>query len=398
MSAHTYDVVVIGGGMSGLMASLYLAGKRFKTALISRGDPVCSLSTGCIDLLSSPPHPLEGLVDLPREHPYHLVGRKGIEEAFKIFKEIMAAAGIHYVGSVKNNREILTPIGTFKTTCLVPVTMADSEGCTEGYIHMISFKGIKDFYPSYITSRLKNIGFSLYDAGVSSTLGIATRFEEKGFLEGFIAWLEGLEIPAGKVALPAVLGLKNPDGIREEIAQRIGRDVFEIPTLPPSIPGLRLFRSLKGVLRERGGDLYWGKAISSVECHGSQIEAVTLSASGRPSRVQGRVFILATGSFVSGGLFATSSAVKETVFDIPVFVPGARKDWFWNDFFTAGHPIEKAGLEVDGSFRPLHSRLENLFACGSILAHAEIMKNHCGHGLAIATGLKAAKMCERFLS
>jgi glycerol-3-phosphate dehydrogenase subunit B len=53
---------------------------------------------------------------------------------------------------------------------------------------------------------------------------------------------------------------------------------------------------------------------------------------------------------------------------------------------------------VDGSFRPLHSRLENLFACGSILAHAEIMKNHCGHGLAIATGLKAAKMCERFLS
>jgi succinate dehydrogenase/fumarate reductase flavoprotein subunit len=44
MSAHTYDIVVIGGGMSGLMASLYLAGKGFKTALISQGDPVCGSS------------------------------------------------------------------------------------------------------------------------------------------------------------------------------------------------------------------------------------------------------------------------------------------------------------------------------------------------------------------
>jgi glycerol-3-phosphate dehydrogenase subunit B len=398
MSAHTYDIVVIGGGMSGLMASLYLAGKGFKTALISRGDPVCCLSTGCVDLLSSQSHPLAGLDALPEEHPYRLVGRKGIEEAFKLFKEIMAVAGIPYVGTVKKNREILTPIGTFKTTCLVPTTMAGAEGCREGYINMISFKGIKDFYPSYITSRLKNTGFSLYDAGVSSTLGIATRFEEKSFLEDFITWLEGLEIPPGKVAVPAVLGLKNPDGIMEEISSRIGSDVFEIPTLPPSIPGLRLFRSLKSALQDRGGDLYWGKAISSVECRNSQIEAVTLSTSGRPSRVQGRAFILATGSFVSGGLFATSGAVKETVFDIPVYVPGARKDWFWNDFFTAGHPIEKAGIEVDGSFRPQHSRLENLFVCGSVLAHTEIMKNHCGHGLAIATGLKAAKMCERLLS
>jgi glycerol-3-phosphate dehydrogenase subunit B len=398
MSTITHDVVVIGGGMSGLMASLYLAGKGFKTALISRGDPVCCLSTGCVDVLSSETHPLEGLDKLSEGHPYRLVGRKGIEEAIKEFKNIMAATRIPYTGTVRNNREILTPIGTFKTTCLVPLTMAAAEGCREGYTHVISFKGIKDFYPSYITSRLKNTGFSLYDAGVSSTLGIATRFEEKGFLEEFISWLEGLEISPGKIALPAVLGLNNPGGIMKEISRRTGSEVFEIPTLPPSIPGLRLFRALKGALQERGGDLYWGKVISSVECNGSQVEAVTLSTSGRSSRVQGRAFILATGSFVSGGLFARIDAVKEPVFDIPVFTPGARKDWFWNDFFTSGHPIETAGIEVDASFRPKDSDLGNLFVCGSILAHSDIMKHHCGHGLAISTGLKAARMCERALS
>ncbi len=398
MNTLMHDVVVIGGGISGLMASIYLAGKGFRTALISRGDPVCCLSTGCIDVLSTAPHPLDGFGDLPEMHPYHLVGKKGVEEACKLFKEIMSKSPIPYVGSIRKNREILTPIGTFKTTCLVPQTMAASSGCRDEYVHVISFKGIKDFYPSYITSKLTNTGFSLYDAGVPSTLAIAARFEEKGFAADFATWIAGLELPPGKVALPAVLGVNNPVAIMEEISSRIGREVFEIPTLPPSIPGLRLFRGLKAALQDLGGDVFWGMPISSVERHGRIIEAVTLATPARATRVQGKAFILATGSFVSGGLFATRDSVYEAVFGIPVHVPGARKDWFWNDFFTAGHPIEEAGIEVDSSLRPKLAGLENLFVCGSILARSEVMKNHCGHGLALATGLKAAKMCERLIT
>ena len=328
MNTLMHDVVVIGGGISGLMASIYLAGKGFKTALISRGDPVCCLSTGCIDVLSSADHPLDGFGDLPEKHPYHLAGKKGVEEACKLFKEIMSESPIPYVGSIRKNREILTPIGTFKTTCLVPQTMAASLGCRDEYVHVISFKGIKDFYPSYITSRLSNTGVSLYDAGVPSTLAIAARFEKKGFAADFAAWIAGLELPPGKVALPAVLGVNNPVAIMEEISSRINREVFEIPTLPPSIPGLRLFRALKSAFQDLGGDVFWGMPISSVERHGHIIEAVTLATSARATRVQGKTFILATGSFVSGGLFATRDSVYETVFGIPVHIPGPTGSLF----------------------------------------------------------------------
>jgi len=397
MNDSLHDVVVIGGGMSGLTAAIHLAGKGLRTALVSRGDPVCSLSTGCIDVLDIGKRPLEAMGELPEGHPYRLVGRKGIEDALKMFRDLMAEGPSPYVGTTRRNREILTPIGTFKTTCLVPRTMEASQGCRDEHLHVISFHGIRDFYPSYITSRLPNTSFSIYDAGASSTLAIATRFEEEGFVDDFCTWLSGLEIPPGRVAVPAVLGLRNPVSLMNAISARIGRDVFEIPTLPPSIPGLRLFRALKAAFQNRGGDVFWGNAISSVETRGDMVEAVTLAASGRPSRVQGRVFILATGSFVSGGLFATRDAVKEIVFGLPVDIPGPRNDWFWNDFFTTGHPIEGSGIEVDSCFRPVMSGLKNLFVCGSILARSEIMKYRCGHGMALATGLKAAKMSERML-
>ena len=398
MSVYEYDAVVVGGGVSGIMASLTLASGGFKTALISRGDPVCCLSTGCIDVLSHSDGPMIGIRALLPDHPYSLVGEKGIVDALSFFLKVMDEAGLPYVGDPGRNRKILTPIGSVKNTCLVPQTMAHADISPGEYLHVISFQGIKDFFPSYITSRYRSSVYSVYDAGVSTTLGIAARFDDASFLDAFITWLRGLEIPHDRVALPAVLGTIDPASVMEKISSAIGRKVFEIPTLPPSIPGLRLFRAMKRVLQNRGVHLYWGKEITSVERQGHTVEAVTLATTGRAKRVQGRAFVLATGSFVSGGLFAGRESVRETVFDLPVTVPGERMDWFNTDFFSGAHGIERAGVRVDRTFRPVETKIDNLFACGSILAECEIMSLQCGHGLAIATGVAAAKSCAQELS
>lgn len=398
MAEYSYDAVIIGGGISGLMASIYLAGKGFKTALVSRGDPVCCLSTGCIDILAEGNDPIRSMDRLPRDHPYRLMDTSLVVEAMDLFMGIMAQQGLPYSGSIHKNRFILTPIGTAKKTCLVPVTMEASLADRGDHVHVISFKGIKDFFPSHITSRLPHTSVSIYDAGVSSTTALATLFDEPSFVDDFCQWAAALELPPGKVAFPAVLGLKNPRTIVETLSRKLGRDVFEIPTLPPSIPGMRLFRALKAALQNRGGHTYWGNPVASVEMRSGVVEALTFANPCRPSRLHGRAFILATGSFVGGGLFATRTSVQETVFNLPVFTPGPRKEWFLGDFFTPGHPIEASGIEVDGLFKPARARIENLFVCGSILAHSEIMKYRCGHGLAITTGVAAARSCERMLS
>ena len=40
---------------------------------------------------------------------------------------------------------------------------------------------------------------------------------------------------------------------------------------------------------------------------------------------------------------------------------------------------------------------ENIFVCGGILADTEILKNGCGHGLALATAHVAAKSCMEYI-
>jgi glycerol-3-phosphate dehydrogenase subunit B len=397
MSVTEYDVIIIGAGIAGLTAGAFLAGRGFKVALVTSGEPTACLSTGCIDVCSRNHNPLLGIKELPPEHPFHLVPEKMIREALDNFQAAMMDMGIPYTGSLTENHLVLSALGTFKTSCLVPSTMKAAPQDTKDSIHIISFAGLKDFYPSYIISRRKNTKFSVYDAGVSSTMGIASHFEEKEFLESFIVWLKGQNISEDKIAFPAVLGLESAAEIVKTIETSMGKPVFEIPTIPPSMPGRRLFNALKEYFRKKGGTIYWAWPVVGIEKAGRLIEAVVTQSEGRPNSLNARAFILATGSFVGGGLTAMRNAIIENVFNLPVHVPGLRDTWFDNDYFSFNHGIGKAGIIVDSSLRPAGTPMENIFVCGGILADTEILKNGCGHGLALATAHVAAQSCMEYI-
>jgi glycerol-3-phosphate dehydrogenase subunit B len=121
------------------------------------------------------------------------------------------------------------------------------------------------------------------------------------------------------------------------------------------------------------------------------------ASKGRPNSLNGKAFILAAGSFVGGGLTATREAIIENVFNLPVHIPGTRENWFDNNYFSFNHGIAKAGIIADSFLRPTGSPWENIFVCGSILAYTEILKNGCGHGLALATAHVAAKSCVEYI-
>jgi glycerol-3-phosphate dehydrogenase subunit B len=110
--------------------------------------------------------------------------------------------------------------------------------------------------------------------------------------------------------------------------------------------------------------------------------------------------ILATGRFLGGGLRADRKRIREPLFDLPVHQAPERASWHRDTFLDPnGHPINRAGIEVDDAFRPLDRTgavvHPALFAAGSILAHQDWMRQKCGAGLALSTARAAVLACRR---
>jgi glycerol-3-phosphate dehydrogenase subunit B len=391
-----YDIAIIGSGMSGLMASIYLADQGISTAIVSKGDPICSLSSGCIDIAGTGKNTFDSIDKFPAEHPYNKLGEKRISSSIQYFVDLMKKYDLDYLGDINKNRSILTPIGKYRITSLVPYTMEHADIVKNEAFHIISFKNIKDFFPSYITGNFPETKVSVFDAGTYTTMGIAVKMDNEEFLSTFISWINTQNIKQNKIGIPAVLGITNTQIIFSKLKKETGKIFFEIPTLPPSIPGLRLFKKLKNIAKIKGVRFYGSANISGFNNKNDKLLNITIQKPGRPDYLTAKAFILATGSFVSGGLFLDKNIFKETVFNLPVYSP-ETKELFNEDFFKLGHPLEKTGILTDKNFKAKESGYNNLFITGSILAHSETMKYQCGHGMAISTGISAAMNAEEYI-
>ena len=80
----------------------------------------------------------------------------------------------------------------------------------------------------------------------------------------------------------------------------------------------------------------------------------------------------------------------------------AIDDWLApTPFPPDGHPLERAGIRTDGALRPVDPSgkvvLENVAIAGSVLAGMRYLEERCGDGVAIASGIRAAKTSARSL-
>jgi glycerol-3-phosphate dehydrogenase subunit B len=169
----------------------------------------------------------------------------------------------------------------------------------------------------------------------------------------------------------------------------LGVPVFEIATMPTSVPGLRLLGALESVVSTRGVTRRQRASVRALTFEGS---TATLALEGAASgeRIQARAVVLATGRFNGRGLTADQTSVHESLLGLPVQQPASREDWHESDFLApAGHAVNRAGLRTDDAWRPLDASGKpawaRLFAIGSILADQDWMREKCGSGLAIAT-------------
>ncbi len=415
----TCELAVIGTGMAGMASALFAANRGCSVVQIGRPKGIL-LASGLLDLMGV--HPvrekkswrdpwaaMDALTrDLP-QHPYAGLKKEDILSAFAELLPFLDDAGLPYRRRVEQNSGMVTPLGTVKNTYCVPETMWNGvlglEKRSKGLI--VDFWGLKDFSARRIVATLQDKWRELRAARVC----LPGNEEGKEFFAGEIT-ARILEAPKSRnmfvrslrphirdarvVGLPPILGVLHAREMISELEKEMGVSLFEIPSIPPSVPGLRLREAFETGLRSRGIHQLYQEQVVTVGRSGKGDFLLHLDTKGTPTVVQSRGVILAAGRFMGGGLFAGRKGIREPLFDLPVFQPVDRNAWHRQDLFDLrGHPINQAGLTTDELLRPLdgsgHPAFETLFAAGSILAHQDWMRMKCGSGLAVATAYAAVK-------
>jgi glycerol-3-phosphate dehydrogenase subunit B len=429
------DVVVVGSGLAGLTAATALARRGARALVIAKGLASTHWTAGSVDIAAPPGAATSrrGVALLARKatHPYAVLA-SDVPAAVAEFLSYLAEEGLQHVGDLDSPIAMApTGIGSTRPVAIAPFAQAAALSSWEPAETLVvcGIAGFKDFWSRPVAASLARGRLWAKGANVSSNgssppesgparviaavadlglegrhnltaLHIARAFDDAVWRRSAIDAIRraldatGVGAPA-RLGLPAVLGLHDHAAVLEELRTATGLPVFEMPLVPPSIPGMRLHDALRSALLKAGGRIQLGESVSRFEASSRRVDAVVMPAAAREYRVRAGAVVLATGGLAGGGIIGRPDGrLEESVLDLPVEQP-RRDDWFDADPFAyAGHPIDAAGIRTDNRLRPVDGRgdvvYQNVRVCGSLLAGQRWLHERCGDGVAIASAYRVA--------
>lgn len=400
-----YDLIIIGMGLSGLMAAKAAVDLGKRVLIVGKGIGSLSLFSNSIDLLgeSQKGGRMEENLSLwirnHPDHPYSMVGLNGIEDSLSSFLSLFPPPYSFKVLDERNSF-IPTAVGTLRPTYLIPETMIEGVSSHSRKTLIVGIEGYKDFYSHYVADQMKCRGITITPLDFPhrgwAANALARLMEKKSFRQEMGRKIKEHLHGESRVGFPALLGIHHPRQVKEDLEQMIGSKIFEIPTLPPSIPGMRIFYRFKEWLIHKGATLLLGSSVRNAIIEGKRCVAINVSNPPLMTTYSADRYLLATGRFLGGGLWADKEKISEPIFNLPVKQPLSREEWFRKNFFDGlSHPIHQTGIMVNSSFQPINERgdliLENVWVAGTILAHHSWMDEKSREGIEIATGYMAAR-------
>ncbi|MDQ7028589.1 MAG: glycerol-3-phosphate dehydrogenase subunit GlpB [Ardenticatenia bacterium] len=416
------DVLVIGAGLAGLMAAWQAAVAGCRVRVITRGPGALFWHAGCVDVLGYAAQDTERPVAAPRDallhlvnanpaHPYARVGLEGVETALSALQQVCEAAGYPLRGDLSHNWLLPSAVGAFRPTCLAPETMVSGDLARRDPLLIVGFEGMLDFYPELVADNLaeqerpaRSVRLdlpSLRERRQLTPVTLAQLFEAPEFRRQVAEALRPKLGRAARVGFPAVLGVHRPLEVKQDLEAKLGREVFEIPTLPPSVPGMRLYTILVEAVRQAGGDVFTGMEAVRAEAENGRVQAVFTEAAARLNPHRAHAFVLATGGLLGGGIVADADGhLREVILGLPVQGPESQTKWFRQEFLASeDHPVYAAGVAVDERFRPVGAKgvplYTNLFVAGMTLAGDDVIRRRALDGVAVATGYAVGQHAAR---
>jgi glycerol-3-phosphate dehydrogenase subunit B len=404
-----FDAVVIGAGTAGLVAGTRLAQAGARVCVVAKGIGSTHLAPGTIDVLGYAPDridepgpALERLAAERPDHPYALVGAEAVAESLEWWRQTVADGplpGYAYIGSLERNLLIPSALGAQRPSAMVPETMAGGDFPQLRRVCIVGTPALRDFHPQLCAANLSAAGIEAravsleltFERADMNALGIARYFDDPAWRARFCAELSLALRAEEHVGLPAMLGMRDPHGVLRDLEQRLGRRVFEIPTLPPSVPGMRLYEILRAALRAAGGRLVLGGGVHASRREHGRIVSVSTEAAGHDTTFVAPWFVLAAGGFASGAIELDSHWVThDRVLGLPLRgLPGAGEPRFVGDYLEE-QPLARVGVAVDPELRA--EGVENVVVAGAALPGAVPWREHSGEGIALASGYRTASL------
>lgn len=406
-----FDTIIIGGGLAGLTCGIRLQKKGVKCAIVSAGQSALHFSSGSFDLLNALPdgtpvgNPLEEVAKVGASHPYaKICGKFGLYAAEA--KKQLSDCGIAVEGDASANHFRITPMGTLKRTWLTfsDFTALDSENALSGKKVLIAtFAGFLDFNTKFVADSFEARGAQCKIIAVNlpemqrirksptemRSANIARILENTNTLNALLSTLKENSNGFDVVALPAVFGLNSSEPVKV-LKDGLDVPVCLVPTMPPSVPGIRTQQRLRHEFERLGGVYMLGDSVVKAEFNGNRMVCVYTVNHGNIG-LSAKTFVLASGSFFSNGLTARPDSIIETTFGFDVDFDADRASWFDQVLFKKQNYMT-FGVSTDENFRVKKNGnvQENVYAVGSVLSGFNALHEGCGAGVAMLTALYVA--------
>lgn len=405
-----FDTVIIGGGLSGLTCGIALAERGQKVMVVSAGQSGLHFSCGSFELLGyvdgkPVERPLEAVKQLAPNHPYSKIG-EAIEGYAAEAKTLLQEAGLAVEGQASRNHLRLTPVGVLKPAWLTLenlLTLADERALAGRKIALFNIRGFLDFPVAYIAGGLTGMGASVSVYTISTpqleyarrspsemrATNVARYVNNRESVFEVVAEINRRIGGAQMVLLPAVLGLAGVESI-QQLKENVTLPVSFVATMPPSVPGVRVQTRLRQRLQALGGTCLMNDTVIGGCFVENRLTAVK-TRKLEDTLLEAEHFVLASGSFMSGGLTSNYHTISEPIFHLDVAAEQDRDRWYTDSFFDAQRYMT-FGVERDGRFRVRREgrTVENLFAAGSVLSGNDALKQADGTGVSMLTALAVA--------
>ena len=344
-----FDTVIIGGGLTGMLAGITLQKAGQKTAIISTGQNALHFFSGSFESIKEPS---QRIVDLFAE----------------------AGVRLHYSPGVR-----LLPLGTFKESALAleDIDIFPTPKFARKVL-IVNFSGYHDFFTSFLAEGLEKQGMTCrlrflnlpeletLQQSPSEMRSVQIARVMDRIWEKVVQEVRVLLKDEDAVVLPQVFGLQDTS-VPGRIRQGIPAHVVFAGTLPPSVPGIRTLILLKQRYQLLGGTYLMGDEVVRAHTHEGVVHSVATRNLDN-HYIEAANFILSTGGYFSKGLISNPFQVLEPVFGLDVEYKEDRNEWY-NPSFKEDQPYMHFGVKADENLHALQDGkpLENLYVAGSIL-------------------------------